>query len=674
MKCLAIILVLCTGCECGTVPRKPRSKRELVRIREAKAILPGACGTRLPRGKRSVSGLDRRLPRQRRSIPFGENSNSYRGRAVYFTGRGDQMRLKPGVEIPKGNFTLQMWVKAEGGQRSPTVIAGLFDKCFYASSDRGWLVGIKSVSDQGNRDPRFFFSLKTDRAHKVTSIHSNARYMPNHWTHVAVTYDGMFMKLYVNGAQTAVSREQSGGVFSPLTQKCKVLMVGGNALNHNYRGSVERLGFWRQALTQRQIMRDLHGHEDPDDQIDLVIRETFVHPAKKWLAVKDGSFPIQDEGPRAGFGSLDTTLEPPPCGQTVCDNTEVIRNYNHFWSFRQPKTVRYRVVNIYDNIKHNPTVSDQQIHLQHQHLNEAFSMYNITWELTVRNISNSSLFNRLVLANCDINKVGDEDCDPECNHTLTGFDAGYCKPRTQCAEEKQGNGVCDSACNSENYGYDNGDCCNPRITDVTKTCFNPASPLRAYLDVKELKEILNLDGSTHLNVFFANSSDEDLAGVATWPWDKEALTHLVLNPSFYGMFGHTHTMIHEIGHSLGLYHVFRGISEIESCNDECLETEPSLETGDLCADTNPTPKYKDCQDPEPGNETCGHHKFVHTPFNNYMSYAEDDCTDSFTLNQVARMHCYLDLIYQTWQPDYRPPPIPMPPRVVEQEQDSITIE
>lgn len=49
---------------------------------------------------------------------------------------------------------------------------------------------------------------------------------------------------------------------------------------------------------------------------------------------------------------------------------------------------------------------------------------------------------------------------------------------------------------------------------------------RAYLDMKEIKEILQLDGSTHLNVFFANSSDEDLAGVATWPWDKEALTHL----------------------------------------------------------------------------------------------------------------------------------------------------
>uniref|UniRef100_A0A672NZE7 Pregnancy-associated plasma protein A, pappalysin 1a n=1 Tax=Sinocyclocheilus grahami TaxID=75366 RepID=A0A672NZE7_SINGR len=674
IQCLAILLVLCVGSDCGTVLRKTRSKRELVKIREAKAVFPGACATRLPRGKRSLPALDRRLPRQRRRSSPVEDASSSRGKAVYFTGRGDQLRLKPGVEIPKGNFTLQMWVKAEGGQHSSTIIAGLFDKCFYASSDRGWLLGIKAVSEQGNRDPRFFFSLKTDRAHKVTFIHSNARYLPNHWAHVAVTYNGFYMKLYVNGAQTAVSREQSGDVFSPLTKKCKVLMVGGNALNHNYRGSVERVGLWRRALSQRQIIRDMHGHED---LVDLVIRETFEHPARKWLAVKDGSFPIPDEGPRAGLGSLDTTLEPPACGQTVCDNTEVVRNYNQFWSFRHPKTVRYRVVNVFDDSQRKPTVTDQQIHLQHQHMNEAFSMYNITWKLTVHNVSNSSLYNRLVLANCDISKVGDEDCDPECNHTLTGFDAGYCKPRTRCPEHKQGNGVCDPECNCENYGYDNGDCCNPSITDVTKTCFNPASHLRAYLDVKELKEILKLDGSTHLNIFFANSSDEDLAGVATWPWDKEALTHLggiVLNPSFYGTFGHTHTMIHEIGHSLGLYHVFRGISEIESCNDACLETEPSLETGDLCADTNPTPKYKHCRDPEPGNETCSNRNFVHTPFNNYMSYADDDCTDSFTLNQVARMHCYLDLIYQTWQPEYRPPPVPMAPQVVEQEQDFITVE
>lgn len=66
--------------------------------------------------------------------------------------------------------------------------------------------------------------------------------------------------------------------------------------------------------------------------------------------------------------------------------------------------------------------------------------------------------------------------------------------------------------------------------------------------MKELKEILHLDGSTHLNVFFANSSDEDLAGVATWPWDKEALTHLGRRPT------NTYT-VHACIHAHSLAHI-----------------------------------------------------------------------------------------------------------------------
>lgn len=117
---LLILILLCLGSECGTVRRKGRSKRELVRIREAAgaATIPGACATRLPRGRRSLPGVE--LRQRRRS----SQGNSDRGKAVYFTGRGDQLRLKPGVEIPRGNFTLEMWIKPEGGQRSPTVIAG----------------------------------------------------------------------------------------------------------------------------------------------------------------------------------------------------------------------------------------------------------------------------------------------------------------------------------------------------------------------------------------------------------------------------------------------------------------------------------------------------------------------------------------------------------------------
>lgn len=61
----------------------------------------------------------------------------------------------------------------------------------------------------------------------------------------------------------------------------------------------------------------------------------------------------------------------------------------------------------------------------------------------------------------------------------------------------------------------------------TCECDGPTVCLcRAYMSVKELKEELHLSGADTLNVFFAsNSAREELAGAATWPWAKEALTH-----------------------------------------------------------------------------------------------------------------------------------------------------
>uniref|UniRef100_A0A8V1AM27 Pappalysin-1 n=1 Tax=Gallus gallus TaxID=9031 RepID=A0A8V1AM27_CHICK len=581
------LALLCTalasGPECGMDERSRRARRDTRHSRQLLYTAPGTCATRLARGRRSTAGLEPgHVPRRRqqREVEDGEESLTP-SRALYFSGQGDQLRLKADIELPRDAFTLQVWLKAEGGQRSPAVIAGLYDKCSYTSRDRGWVLGINTVSDQGNRDPRYFFSLKTDRARKVTTIAAHRSYLPNQWVHLAATYDGHLMKLYVNGAQVATSGEQVGSIFSLLTLKCKVLMVGGNALNQNYRGYVEHFSLWRTARSQKEILLDMgqaiHRQDMPLPQ--LVLQDSLLNVKNTWSPMKDGSSPQSKSSYHHGY-LLDTSLEPPLCGQTVCDNTDVIASYNKLPSFRRNKIVRYRVVNLYDDKHQNPTVSQEQIEFQHQHLNEAFSRYNITWELEVLEVKNSSLRHRLILANCDISKIGDENCDPECNHTLTGYDGGDCRHvRHTLFNKKKQNGVCDMDCNYERYNFDGGECCNPEITEVTKTCFDPYSPYRAYLDVNELKNILKLDGSTHLNIFFANSSEEELAGVATWPWDKEALMHL-----------------------------------------------------------------------------------------------DDDCTDSFTPNQVARMHCYLDLVYQSWQPAKKPAPVAIAPQIVARTPTSVTLE
>ncbi|KAI5103983.1 pappalysin-2 isoform X1, partial [Silurus meridionalis] len=596
--------------------------------------------------------------------------------ALYFSQK-EQLKVNPaaGVELPRSSFTLELWVKPEGGQNNPVIIAGVFDNCS-SHSEKGWSVGIRTFKPMGKKDSRFFFTLRTDRAKRSTTLTGHEHYQPGTWTHVIARYDGHRMALFIDGAKIRESTQQSGDLYSPFIKSCRTFLLGGNLSisEQGFRGYLGGVVLWDHARSQNELFKsDVWRLKKQNPLLELWADFSMIE--EQWMAYKDRQHPAIVILPAPEEELLSPFL-PPPCGVTVCDSPDVIQSYNQNWELRAAKRLRYRVVNVCNDDGSSPTVSEQQILSQKQALEEAFGPYNLTLELSIINVYNSSLRRRLVLSNCHVAKVGDRHCDRECDHPLTGHDGGDCLRPNTCYSWMRGDGVCQSECNTIHYDYDDGDCCDPEVTDVTRTCFDPESPERAYLSVKELKELLQLNSSDTLNVFFAKSAQEELAGAATWPWAKEALTHqggMILNPSYFGTFGHNNTMIHEMGHIFGLYHVFKGVSERESCDDPCQETEASMETGDFCADTAPTPKSKACQDPGLVNDTCGSMHYNNTPYNNYMSYTDDNCTNHFTPNQVARMHCYIDLVYKNWVQDNKPTPIPLPPMVIGQDDDSVSI-
>uniref|UniRef100_A0A3Q2YZ81 Pappalysin 2 n=1 Tax=Hippocampus comes TaxID=109280 RepID=A0A3Q2YZ81_HIPCM len=600
--------------------------------------------------------------------------------SLYFSGRQEQLRLKPsaGVELPRDKFSLELWVNPEGGQSSPAVIAGVYDNCSRSQSEKGWSVGIRSLDPAGTKDARFYFTLRTDRALKATTVVTHQQYSANTWAHLVATYNSHNMTLYVDGAKVC-----GFGMASDCNSFTSVFDITFKSetkkLKSFFQGQGFRVGMLLKtsavyASTSPVVIRHLRGLLQP-----IAVSMPFPSCLKvdqMWTPFKDGFHPAVIATPLPALQLVSPFL-PPPCGLTPCDNTDIISGYNNYWPLRTPKQVRYRIINLSDDDGGNATVSQDQIRLQHRALIDAFRPYNITLELTVDPVRNTSLRQRFVLSNCRIGKIGNRHCDPECDHPRTGHDGGDCLRLGPCYNWKRQNGVCNTECNSVHYDYDDGDCCDPQVTDVLKTCFDPESPDRAYMSVKELKEELHLSGTDTLNVFFAsNSAREELAGAATWPWAKEALTHqggMVLNPSYFGTSGHHNTMIHELGHIFGLYHVFKGVSERDSCDDPCQETTPSMETGDLCADTAPTPKSKACHDPGAVNDTCGVSMYQDTPYSNYMSYTDDNCTDHFTPNQVARMHCYLDLVYPNWLLERLPVTVPLPAMVTDQSPDSVSI-
>lgn len=130
--------------------------------------------------------------------------------------------------------------------------------------------------------------MRTDRARQVTTINAHRSYLPGQWVYLAATYDGRLMKL-MNGAQVATSGEQVGRIFSPLTQKCKVLMLGGSALNHNYRGSWSASA-WKVARTPRSCWT--WGPAAPKGPLpQLLLQENWDNVRRAWSPMKDGSSP-----------------------------------------------------------------------------------------------------------------------------------------------------------------------------------------------------------------------------------------------------------------------------------------------------------------------------------------------------------------------------------------------
>lgn len=196
-----------------------------------------------------------------------------------------------------------------------------------------------------------------------------------------------------------------------------------------------------------------------------------------WTPTKTGLHPAIVPTPVPEAEVISPYL-PPPCGLTPCDNTDIISSYNCNWQLRSHKRVRYRIVNLCSDDGGNPTVSEDQIRLQHLALTEAFQPYNITFDLSVHNERNTSLRQKFILSNCQIEKIGNRQCDPECDHPRTGHDGGDCLRQGPCYAWKRQDGVCNMECNSIQYDYDDGDCCDTEVTDVVKTCFDPESPDR----------------------------------------------------------------------------------------------------------------------------------------------------------------------------------------------------
>ncbi|ELU14075.1 hypothetical protein CAPTEDRAFT_125907, partial [Capitella teleta] len=494
--------------------------------------------------------------------------------------------------------------------------ADLFDTC-HPSQKNGWRIGIAS-HEPGKAT--FFFSIRTDRNPHTTVISAPHEYQPQQWTHLTATFDGTVASLYVDGVLVKADRGQRGPLFSDITRECKVVRLGDKVQRDDalFRGSVDGVRIWNSLLTKSEIC-SLKEHRGAilDPLVDGNLADADI-----WVGVNQNDA-IKWHFRRAAKPDVDAIVIP-KCGETICDNPDVVHRYSNNWKLKQPKTVKYIIVNVADDDGSNPVLTESQITLQDIDLKRAFKPYNITWLLEVTNVNSSFIRTKTILAGCPVALLGNGVCDPECDHPVTHSDAGDCGGiRAECQWLDVENGICDPQCNNQMNDWDGGDCCFGPSDNVSEPCLDPASEFRAYLMLDDLRRMLGLTNTEAVVVHLAEWSIGGSIGFATFPWDNDAFTErggVVVKPSVFGRQGATGTLIHELGHALGLWHVHHGVTEME-CNDPCLETEPSMLLGDMCSDTNPTNEHTTCGNPTDENSPCAVPSIAPTPYKNFMSYA-----------------------------------------------------
>ena len=75
----------------------------------------------------------------------------------------------------------------------------------------------------------------------------------NVWTHVAGTYDGATVRLFLNGVQGA-----STAISGPIAASTGPLRIGGNGLwGEFFQGSIDEVRIYNRALTAPEIQTDM---------------------------------------------------------------------------------------------------------------------------------------------------------------------------------------------------------------------------------------------------------------------------------------------------------------------------------------------------------------------------------------------------------------------------------
>jgi hypothetical protein len=162
------------------------------------------------------------------------------GKALNFNGTNALVSVNNAPSLQLTNaMTLEAWVY-------PTTVNSLWRDVIYKGNDNYYLEGTSSNSGRPAAGAIF--------GGAYGEVYGTGALTANTWAHLAATYDGATMQLYVNGVQVA-SRAQTGAIATSTNP----LQIGGDSLYGQYfAGRIDEVRIYNRALSVAEIQSDMN--------------------------------------------------------------------------------------------------------------------------------------------------------------------------------------------------------------------------------------------------------------------------------------------------------------------------------------------------------------------------------------------------------------------------------
>ncbi len=172
--------------------------------------------------------------------------------------------------LPQEAIAAEAWLRIDQPVPSGGIIGVIQDN---KDDQHGWLLGY--------REMRFCFALRGQQgAERLTYLLTPVDYEVGRWYHVAATYDGSTMKLYVNGRLMASSQDQRGAIDYPSEAFFEIGAFHDKDESVRMQGALHEVRLYRRALTADEVAA--HFHEKPAVRADR--DEIVVGPYLQFVA------------------------------------------------------------------------------------------------------------------------------------------------------------------------------------------------------------------------------------------------------------------------------------------------------------------------------------------------------------------------------------------------------